>query len=648
MRSLMFVVASVVTLTLLGCQAQSGSVASDSNLKASSVMPLSFGQQELGKQALPLAHNGEVYWLVTSAREGLQLFDEQATKLNIFGGNFEVLSLRTAVMLNNHSTSLIAALDVETDFTHILAIDWQQSAFQKLAVLPGGEAQSETLCWYQDPQMNLSLFTVDTIGIVRQTLIVDGQQQQLAIKPVREFVGVPNATACAVDDHAGALYIAEEKVGVWHYPADPEAELERELIAATQPLGVIEGELKGLAVLADGRLLVSAPEQQGVWLLATDGKGESEFVSLAPAELPEALGVVERDGGVLLGAYDDSLDQYWQAFLPVELTTREDVSPSFKQIMPVAQTTPVEKFGDAADDPAIWINQAEPASSRILGTDKKQGLMAYDLLGNKLQQLNVGRVNNVDLRNDVTLNGHRIDLAAASNRTHNSISLFAIDPESGEMTALNDITTDLDDVYGLCMGRLGEQVHVYINATDGRFQHYLLDTTGKEIKASKVREFRVSSQPEGCVVDDENGLLYFGEEAAGVWQVSAAPSKALPRMIAPINETFVADVEGMGIYRLNGERYLVVSSQGNNSFAVFALDENTRYLGSFMIAMDTSLGIDGVSETDGLEVLSTPLGEQFPNGLMVVQDGRNNLPSGPQNFKLVDGSDLRAFIMNAK
>lgn len=69
MRSLMFVLASVVTLALLGCQAQSGSVTSKSNLKASIVMPLSFGQQELGKQALPLTHNGQVYWLVTSARE---------------------------------------------------------------------------------------------------------------------------------------------------------------------------------------------------------------------------------------------------------------------------------------------------------------------------------------------------------------------------------------------------------------------------------------------------------------------------------------------------------------------------------------------------------------------------------------------------
>ena len=34
---------------------------------------------------------------------------------------------------------------------------------------------------------------------------------------------------------------------------------------------------------------------------------------------------------------------------------------------------------DAADDPAIWRNPADPAASLIVGTDKKAGLHVYDL-----------------------------------------------------------------------------------------------------------------------------------------------------------------------------------------------------------------------------------------------------------------------------
>ena len=53
--------------------------------------------------------------------------------------------------------------------------------------------------------------------------------------------------------------------------------------------------------------------------------------------------------------------------------------------------------GDA-DDPAIWVNEADPAQSLILGTDKTAGLYAYGLDGAVRQFLPDGRLNNVDLR----------------------------------------------------------------------------------------------------------------------------------------------------------------------------------------------------------------------------------------------------------
>ena len=45
------------------------------------------------------------------------------------------------------------------------------------------------------------------------------------------------------------------------------------------------------------------------------------------------------------------------------------------------------------------------------------------------------------------------------------------------------------------------------------------------------------------------------------------------------------------------------------------------------------LRVDGTSSTDGIDVMSAPLGAGFPNGLFVAQDGDND--SGNQNFKLV-------------
>ncbi|MFM9701242.1 phytase, partial [Streptomyces europaeiscabiei] len=59
-------------------------------------------------------------------------------------------------------------------------------------------------------------------------------------------------------------------------------------------------------------------------------------------------------------------------------TTASQNKAAVTHITASAQTTPVAAFGDAADDPAIWINPQDAKNSLILGTDKRRGLMVYD------------------------------------------------------------------------------------------------------------------------------------------------------------------------------------------------------------------------------------------------------------------------------
>ena len=55
---------------------------------------------------------------------------------------------------------------------------------------------------------------------------------------------------------------------------------------------------------------------------------------------------------------------------------------------------------------------------------------------------------------------------------------------------------------------------------------------------------------------------------------------------------------------------------------------------------DAARGIDGVSETDGLEVTSANLGGPWSQGMLVVQDGRKRMPEATQNFKFVPWSEV--------
>ena len=64
----------------------------------------------------------------------------------------------------------------------------------------------------------------------------------------------------------------------------------------------------------------------------------------------------------------------------------------------VAETKPFNYVGDAADDPAIWVNELNPQQWLIFGTDKRKGIHVYSLDGTELGFSELGATNNVDVR----------------------------------------------------------------------------------------------------------------------------------------------------------------------------------------------------------------------------------------------------------
>lgn len=647
------ITALLVPYLLAGCQvpqAHQNQAGKDSTVNQRSTSPLEMTSFAVnnnisGKVAFPVKHQQQPYWLLTSEEQGILLTDEQGQTISHYAGNMEILDWRDNVNLDGKKVGLIATVSKESGQVLILALNWHNQQFSLLTTITP-TAAIETLCWYTMPQGHTGLFMADEQGKVSQRIVVDNHQQRISDVVLRDFVGVPEVKSCAVDDKRDALYLVESNIGVWRYSADPEAELRRELIAVTGDFGQLEGEVSSVNVLDNGTLLVSTPEQQGLWIVDPEQTKAATFYPLKQAHAVESAIARSNEQGLHIGLFDDKTGGYYHTKLDITLPKGAATHQLFSQVQAVAETTPVSTSGDAADDPAIWLNKAQPEQSRILATNKKRGLMVHDLQGKVLQQLDIGRVNNVDLRYAFRHNGQTFDIVAASNRTNQSISLFAIDALSGEVSWLSNIATDLGDPYGLCMYQADERYYVFINDTDGRFQQYLLTSANGKVSGTLVREFKVASQPEGCVVDDNSGQLYFGEEAVGIWQVSAMPTKSMPALIAPLSDIFVADVEGIAIYHMNKQRFLIASSQGNNSYAVFALEQNNRYLGSFQIAMNLSARIDGASETDGLDIVSVSLGQAFPQGLLVVQDGHNVMPSDTQNFKLVNGSALAGLIQD--
>ena len=325
---------------------------------------------------------------------------------------------------------------------------------------------------------------------------------------------------------------------------------------------------------------------------------------------------------------------------------RAQAAISAHTVTPTLETPAAATWGDAADDPAIWVNPRDPSKSVVIATDKNLGLNVYDLEGRLLQTLPDGRMNNVDLRDGFMVDGKARTIVAASNRTDKSIALYWLDPATRKLTRAGEpVPTGIADPYGLCMYADASGYYVFVNNNDdGLYRQWKITAEGGRTVAAPVREFKVGSIAEGCAVDDESGALYVNEENVALWRYSAKPDggaerREVDRVDGP--NGLKDDMEGISVWSgKDGKGFIVLSNQGSDNYAVYRREGDNAFVGSFHIVADPERGIDGVSETDGLAVTSANLGARFPDGLLVVQDGRNLSPRERQNYKYVSWRDI--------
>ncbi len=323
-----------------------------------------------------------------------------------------------------------------------------------------------------------------------------------------------------------------------------------------------------------------------------------------------------------------------------------DAGLDVAMVMPAAETVPMAGEGDRADDPAIWVHPSDPAASRILATNKDEGLHVYALDGRELQVLPVGPLNNVDLRQGESGDGKRVDLAVASHDGINAVSVFTIARTDGRVAHISDLPTGKAEPYGICLAETRAGALVGVTYKDGTVQVWIIELADGEVVGSLLRSVGLSGQPEGCVFDEVNGQLYIGEEGRGIWRLDTASQTSRPQAVDMIADRngLAEDVEGLSIWRgSDGEGWLVASAQGADRYVVYDRKPPNAPRGLFRIIANEAAGLDGVTHTDGLDVSARPL-PGYPRGLLVVQDDANPDKGVDQNFKLVDWAGVEAAL----
>ena len=290
------------------------------------------------------------------------------------------------------------------------------------------------------------------------------------------------------------------------------------------------------------------------------------------------------------------------------------------------------------DDPAIWVNAADPAKSLVLGTDKDTdgALYAYDLDGKIVQRVGaLKRPNNVDLAYGFSLGGRPVDIAVVTEREMKRLRVFTVPDltgvDKGDLVVFGGDATRAPMGVALYRRPRDGALFAIVGGKSGPAQGYLAqyrladDGTGR-IAMTLVRQFGTYSgkkEIEAIAVDAELGYVYCSDETVGVRKYAADPDApdANKELALFATSGFAMDHEGISIRKhADGTGYLIVSDQQANKFWFFPREgaPGQPHRHEVIKKIDVS-----AIESDGSEVTSTGLGAKFPHGLFVaMSNGR--------------------------
>ena len=283
------------------------------------------------------------------------------------------------------------------------------------------------------------------------------------------------------------------------------------------------------------------------------------------------------------------------------------------------------------DDPAIWIDRADPANSIVFGTDKATdgGIYAFDLEGKIIDEKSlrgIKRPNNVDVEYDFRLNDSTVvDVLVFTERERQQIRLFSIPDmqplDNQGFKVFADATIpehNLPMGIGLYKSAKSGKLYAIVSRKAGPTENYLhqyefvTDSAGVHTKL--VRSFGKFSglkEIEAVAVDDELGFIYYSDEGSCIRKYYAEPEMGNNELSCFGSEYFLEDIEGIAIAaRTDGTGHLIVSDQQLGQFNLFDRITN-EYVSSVNIS---------TAETDGCEVVTIGLNEMFSSGLFVAMN----------------------------
>ena len=201
-------------------------------------------------------------------------------------GDVNNVDLRTGVDVAGTPRTVVAASNRSDDTIWLFTLDEATGTLEAAHESPVATGVPVYgFCLFQQPESGelYAFVTSDGAGGIEQYAISADADGALTGELARSFSVSSQAEGCVADDENGALYLAEENVGIWKFSAEAGGGAEGELIDAIQPDGNLVADVEGLT------LALGADPESG-YLIASS-QGESLFA------------VYERDGNDYVGKF---------------------------------------------------------------------------------------------------------------------------------------------------------------------------------------------------------------------------------------------------------------------------------------------------------------------------------------------------------
>ncbi len=338
----------------------------------------------------------------------------------------------------------------------------------------------------------------------------------------------------------------------------------------------------------------------------------------------------------------------WLLFLTAALAacsqpaTEPAAEPAPTTVAAAAETVPTAQ--DGANGVAIWVHPEDGAKSLILGAAGTGGLEVYGLDGALRQRIADIEASHVTLRYGFELGGRQVPLALVYDPMRSVLVGYTIDA-AGAVTRLPGAPLPVDDeLTGLCSFRSPITGRTYaLGMTDsGEMLQWELFAKGDALEGRLLRSVALGKGIEYCVVDDATETLYYGDEALGVMSlpvgVETDPVRTVIDLAAP-RGGIAEGAKGIALAKgADGKPFLVVSDASAERVAVY--DPEGKLLGRFQLGAGGA--VDAVGETEGLALATAPMGEAFPEGVLVIADQDND--GEYSNFKIVGWREARGAV----